>query len=146
MADQGDHHQVTAASMPAAPLRRPPLRRFLYVVIWLTALAPPIAAVGYFFYANLLNPRVTLQMTGTYDGFYWDAAQLQIAYARLENQLMLYKIGVDSDYATGQLRYPVLQSKLNVMAASTRMLVEKPALAARQKEEIQKLDELLATL
>ncbi len=85
-------------------------------------------------------------MTGTYDGFYWDAAQLQIAYARLENQLMLYKIGVDSDYATVQLRYQVLQSKLNVMAASTRMLVEKPALAARQKEEIQKLDELLATL
>jgi signal transduction histidine kinase len=134
------------AASRATPLVRTPLRRFVYIVIWLTALAPPVAAVGYFLYANLLNPRATLQMTGTYDGFYWDAAQLQIAYARLENQLLLYKSGVENDYSTVQLRYQVLQSKLNVMSSSTRMLADRPALAARQKEEIQKLNELLESL
>ena len=127
-------------------MKRLPLRRLVFVVIWLTALAPPLGALGYFLYANLLNPRATQQLTGTYDGFYWDAAQLQIAYARLENQLLLYKSGADSEYSAVQLRYQVLQSKLNVMSGSTRMLAQNPPLAGVQAEEIRELSELLASL
>jgi signal transduction histidine kinase len=127
-------------------MKRLPVRRLVFVVIWLTALAPPLGALGYFLYANLLNPRATQQLTGTYDGFYWDAAQLQIAYARLENQLLLYKSGVDSDYPAVQLRYQLLQSKLNVMSGSTRMLAQNPPLAGVQAEEIRALGELLDSL
>lgn len=119
------------------------MRRFLYVLIWLTALAAPAGAIGYLLYANLFNPRATEQLTGTYDGFYWDAAQLQIAYARFENQLLLYQSGAEDDYPRLVLRYQLLQSKLHVMAGSTRQLSTQLALLQRQVDEIQSLDHLL---
>ena len=72
-------------------------RRWLLVAVWVTALAAPVGAIGYLMYANLLNPRSTELLAGTYDGFYWDAAQLQIAYARLENQLLLYRNGQQAE-------------------------------------------------
>jgi hypothetical protein len=136
MANQGLDRQV----MPHR------LRRWLLVVVWATALAAPVGAIGYLMYANLLNPRSTQLLTGTYDGFYWDAAQLQIAYARLENQLLLYRSGTDVDYPRLQLRYEVLQSKLHVMAGSTRMLVGQLALLQRQESEIRTLEETLDEL
>jgi signal transduction histidine kinase/ActR/RegA family two-component response regulator len=122
---------------------RRPWRRALYVLIWLTALAAPVGAIGYLLYANLLNPRATEQLTGSYDGFYWDAAQLQIAYARFENQLLLYQSGVDDDYQRLMLRYQLLQSKLHVMAGSTRRLTSQLSLLQRQLDEIHSLDQLL---
>ncbi|WP_111933586.1 hybrid sensor histidine kinase/response regulator [Paraburkholderia bryophila] len=134
MADQGTHRQIV----------RRPWRRVLYVLIWLTALAAPAGAIGYLLYANLLNPRTTEQLTGTYDGFYWDAAQLQIAYARFENQLLLYQSGVDDDYQRLVLRYQLLQSKLHVMAGSTRRLTTQLTLLQRQLDEIRSLDHVLA--
>ena len=125
---------------------RRPWRRVLYVLIWLTALAAPVGSIGYLLYANLLNPRATGQLTGTYDGFYWDAAQLQIAYARFENQLLLYQSGVDDDYQRLMLRFQLLQSKLHVMAGSTRRLTTQLALLQRQLDEIQSLDHLLGDI
>jgi len=122
---------------------RPPWRRVLHVLIWLTALAAPAGAIGYLLYANLLNPRATEQLTGTYDGFYWDAAQLQIAYARFENQLLQYQSGTDDDYQRLQVRFQLLQSKLNVMAGSTHRLSAQLALLQRQLDEIRSLDHLL---
>ncbi|SEE78216.1 Signal transduction histidine kinase [Burkholderia sp. WP9] len=122
---------------------RRPWRRVLYVLIWLTALAAPAGAIGYLLYANLLNPRTTEQLTGTYDGFYWDAAQLQITYARFENQLLLYQSGVDDDYQRLMLRYQLLQSKLHVLAGSTRRLTTQLSLLQRQLDEIHSLDLLL---
>ncbi|MFM0038940.1 hybrid sensor histidine kinase/response regulator [Paraburkholderia strydomiana] len=136
MADQGPHRQIVRRSW----------RRVLYVLIWLTALAAPVGAIGYLLYANLLNPRATEQLTGTYDGFYWDAAQLQIAYARFENQLLLYQSGVDDDYERLMLRFQLLQSKLHVMAGSTGRLTSQVALLHRQLDEIQSLDRLLADI
>jgi signal transduction histidine kinase/ActR/RegA family two-component response regulator len=136
MANQGLDRQV----MPHR------LRRWLLAVVWVTALAAPVGAIGYLMYANLLNPRSTQFLTGTYDGFYWDAAQLQIAYARLENQLLLYRSGTDVDYPRLQLRYEVLQSKLHVMAGSTRMLVGQLSLLQRQESEIRTLEATLDEL
>ncbi len=122
---------------------RRPWRRVLHVLIWLTALAAPAGAIGYLLYANLLNPRATEQLTGTYDGFYWDAAQLQIAYARFENQLLQYQSGADNDYQRLLLRFQLLQSKLHVMAGSTHRLSAQLALLQRQLDEIRSLDHLL---
>ena len=136
MAAQGTHSQVT----------RRPWRRVLYVLIWLTALAAPAGAIGYLLYANLLNPGTTESLTGSYDGFYWDAAQLQIAYARFENQLLLYQAGVDDDYQRLTLRYQLLQSKLHVMEGSTLRLTTQVALVQRQLDEIHALDRMLTDL
>ncbi|MBC8740243.1 response regulator [Paraburkholderia sp. UCT31] len=133
MADQGPHRQIA----------RRPWRRVLNVLIWLMALAAPAGAIGYLLYANLLNPRATEQLTGTYDGFYWDAAQLQIAYARFENQLLLYQSGADDDYQQLQLRFQLLQSKLRVMAGSTHRLSAQLALLQRQLDEIKTLETVL---
>ena len=114
-----------------------------HVLIWLTALAAPAGAIGYLLYANLLNPRVTEQLTGTYDGFYWDAAQLQIAYGRFESQLLLYQSGVDDDYQRLQLRFQLLQSKLRVIDGSTHRLAAQLALLQRQLDEIGALEQVL---
>jgi two-component system, sensor histidine kinase len=119
---------------------RRPLRRFVHVLIWLVALLPPVAATGYLLYANLLDPRVVQRLTGSYDGLYWDAAQLQIAYARFESQLLLYADGVDRDIDKVRLRYAVLQSKLNVMKGSTLELSALPALMKRQQADLATLD------
>jgi signal transduction histidine kinase/ActR/RegA family two-component response regulator len=115
----------------------------LYVLIWLMALAAPAGAIGYLLYASLLNPRATEQLTGSYDGFYWDAAQLQIAYARFENQLLLYQSGADDDYQQLLLRFQLLQSKLRVMAGSTQRLSAQLALLQRQLDEIKALELVL---
>ncbi|NML34129.1 ATP-binding response regulator [Paraburkholderia antibiotica] len=133
MADQGPPRQIAHR----------PWRRVMHVLIWLTALAAPAGAIGYLLYANLLNPRTTEQLTGSYDGFYWDAAQLQIAYARFENQLLLYQSGTDDDYQRLLLRFQLLQSKLHVMAGSTHRLSAQLALLQRQLDEINALDHLL---
>lgn len=115
---------------------RRPLRRLLHVLIWVAALAPPVVAVGYLLYANLLNPNVVQRLTGNYDGLYWDAAQMQIAYARFESQLLIYADGLDRDLDKVRLRYEVLQSKLNVMKSTTRTLANKPDLMRRQQADL----------
>ncbi|MFC0396904.1 ATP-binding response regulator [Paraburkholderia rhizosphaerae] len=120
-------------------------RRVVYALIWLTALAAPTAAIGYLLYSSLLNPRLT-ERAAAYDGFYWDAAQLQIAYARLESQLLQYETGIDGNYAQLRLQYHLLQSKLRVMAGSTRQLAAQAALAEQQQLEIQKLTAMLDAL
>ncbi|CAB3797356.1 Sensor histidine kinase RcsC [Paraburkholderia caffeinitolerans] len=119
---------------------RRPLRRMLHVLIWIAALAPPVVAVGYLLYANLLNPNVVQRLTGNYDGLYWDAAQMQIAYARFESQLLIYADGLDRDLDKVRLRYEVLQSKLNVMKGSTRELAGKADLMRRQHDDLAAID------
>ncbi|WP_174485104.1 ATP-binding response regulator [Paraburkholderia terrae] len=136
MADQGSHRQIG----------RRPLRRVVLVIIWIAALAAPTAAISYLLYSALLNPRATQQLTGTYDGFYWDAAQLQIAYARLESQLLQYETGVDSDYQRLTLHFQVLQSKLRVMAGSTQRMAAQTEAVQRQQEEIVRLSEMLVAM
>ncbi len=121
-----------------------PLRRFLHVLIWIIALAPPVMAVGYLLYANLLNPKVVQRLTGTYDGLYWDAAQMQIAYARFESQLLLYADGVDRDLDKVRLRYELLQSKLNVVKGSTRTLAGMPGLMKLQQQDLAVIDATIA--
>ncbi|WP_027819501.1 ATP-binding response regulator [Paraburkholderia bannensis] len=121
-----------------------PLRRFLHVLIWIVALAPPVMAVGYLLYANLLNPKVVQRLTGNYDGLYWDAAQMQIAYARFESQLLIYADGIDRDLDKVRLRYEVLQSKLNVMKGSTRTLASMPSLMKLQQQDLAVIDATIA--
>ncbi|WP_322093675.1 ATP-binding response regulator [Paraburkholderia bannensis] len=121
-----------------------PLRRFLHVLIWIVALAPPVMAVGYLLYANLLNPKVVQRLTGNYDGLYWDAAQMQIAYARFESQLLIYADGIDRDLDKVRLRYEVLQSKLNVMKGSTRTLATMPSLMKLQQQDLAVIDATIA--
>jgi signal transduction histidine kinase/ActR/RegA family two-component response regulator len=123
---------------------RRPLRRFVQVVIWVAALAPPVVAVGYLLYANLLNPQVVQRITGNYDGLYWDAAQFQIAYARFQSQLLIYSDGIDRDLDKVRLRYDLLASKLNVMKGSTRELP--PALMRRQEADLAILDAIISPL
>ncbi|MCG5077762.1 hybrid sensor histidine kinase/response regulator [Paraburkholderia tagetis] len=123
---------------------RRPLRRLLHVLIWVAALAPAVVAVGYLLYANLLNPNVVQRLTGNYDGLYWDAAQMQIAYARFESQLLIYADGLDRDLDKVRLRYEVLQSKLNVMKGSTRELAGKTDLLKRQHTDLAAIDIAIA--
>jgi signal transduction histidine kinase len=93
-----------------------------------------------------LNPRSTQQVAGPYDGFHWDAAQFHIAFVRLENQVLLYKAGLDTDYQNVKLRYRILQSKLHVMSASTSLLSREPKLAHWQQGELTELGKTIDAL
>ncbi|WP_296659378.1 ATP-binding protein [Paraburkholderia sp.] len=121
-----------------------PLRRFVHVLIWIVALMPPVAAVGYLLYANLLDPRVIDRLTGTYNGLYWDAAQLQNAYARFESQLLIYADGADRDLDELQLRYTVLRAKLNVANFTTQGLGARPRLMKREQADLAVLEAAIA--
>lgn len=130
------------------PMRRP-LRRLLSVLIWIAAIVPPMGALTYLLYTNLLDPRVVERLTGTDEGLYWDAAQLQVAYARFQNQLLLYANGVDRDLERVRLYYAVLESKLNVISGSSHSLAvlsSLPTLAARERDDLAVLNAVLAPI
>lgn len=122
------------------------LPRLVHLLIWFVALAPPVLAVGYLMYANLINPRVIQRLTGNYDGLYWDAAQLQISYGRFENQLLRYADGADRDFGKVRLRYQLLQSKLTIVHGSMRSLDGSAALAPLSPRQRADLAQLSATV
>jgi signal transduction histidine kinase/ActR/RegA family two-component response regulator len=123
-----------------------PLRPFVHVLIWFVALVPPVAVTGYLLYENLLDPRAVQRFTGTYDGLYWDAAQLQIAYGRFEGQLRQYADGIDRDLDDVKLHYAVLQSKLNVVKGSTRELGGQSSLIEHQKRDLAAIEAAVAPM
>ncbi|SAL31942.1 ATP-binding response regulator [Caballeronia humi] len=126
-------------------MKAPSLRRLWYAALIALAIAPPIGAVAYMLYTGLLVKQPP-QVIIPYDGFYWDAAQLEIAYGRFANQVLLYRNGIDEDASGVMLRYEILQSKLNVAAASTQMLAEHEPLRSRQEEIVRQLGTALASI
>ncbi len=126
-------------------MKAPSLRRLWYAALIALAIAPPIGAVAYMLYTGLLVKQPP-QVVIPYDGFYWDAAQLEIAYGRFANQVLLYRNGIDEDASGVMLRYEILQSKLNVAAASTQMLAEHEPLRSRQEEIVRQLGTALASI
>ena len=127
-------------------MTRPWWRRIWYAALIAIAIAPPIGAVAYMLYTGLLVKQTPLQGVVSYDSFYWDAAQMEIAYGRLANQVLLYRGGIDSEADEVRLRYEILESKLNIVAASTQMLVGHEALRNRQEEILRQLSNALSSI
>ncbi|CDY76077.1 sensor histidine kinase/response regulator [Caballeronia glathei] len=136
MAGESAHSQVA----------RPWLRRLWYAALIALAIAPPIGAVAYMLYSGLLAKQTPHQVVVPYDGFYWDAAQLEIAYERFANQVLLYRSGIDEAADQVRLRFEILESKLSVVSASTDMLSGHDALRARQREIVRQLGSALASI
>jgi hypothetical protein len=63
----------------------------------------------------LLSPDRLSSVTGPQEGYYWTAAQYQIAYLKFQNQATLYTSGMDKDVGELKLRYDILQSKFRVL-------------------------------
>jgi signal transduction histidine kinase/CheY-like chemotaxis protein len=127
-------------------MRNALLRRLTRLLVWLIALAPPIGASGYLLYDMLLTPHATSPVVRQYDSFYWDAAQFQVAYGRLENQVLLYQTGAGPDEALLTLRFQILQSKLRVMMGSTTLLTQRPSLVHWQQDELITLEHIVNAL
>lgn len=116
-----------------------PLRRFKNIALLLLAIAPPVVGIGYVTVSGFFSRQTTAQPGVPYDGFYWDGAQLQNAYSRFTDQMLLYRSGIDLDTDTIHLRYDVLQSKLAIVTASTSLLAAHEALRSRQEEIVRQL-------
>lgn len=127
-------------------MTRPWWRRIWYAALIAIAIAPPIGAVAYMLYTGLLVKQTPLQGVVSYDSFYWDAAQMEIAYERLANQVLLYRGGIDSEADEVRLRYEILESKLNIVSVSTQMLVGHEALRNRQEEILRQLSNALSSI
>src|SRR5690348_8483123 len=85
---------------------RPWFRRLWYATLIALAVAPPIGAVGYMLYSGLVA-RETHRLVVPYD-VYWDAAQLQVAFERFENHVLLYRNGIDEDANAVRVSYRLL--------------------------------------
>ncbi len=116
-----------------------PWRRLKNVLLLMLAIAPPVAGVGYLLYSGLFAKQSSQQLGMPYDGFYWDGAQLQNAYSRFTDQVLLYRSGIDMDMDSIHFRYDILESKLAVVTASSSLLTGHEALQSRQQEIVRQL-------
>ncbi|MFZ1180776.1 MAG: hypothetical protein WAN92_04540 [Herbaspirillum sp.] len=97
------------------------MRKRLYfshvVMVGLMAVILALSAtLVYYLRDLLLSPDRISSMTGPQEGYYWTAAQYQIAYLQFRNQVNLYANGVDKDTGILKLRHDILQSKFRVLA------------------------------
>ncbi|CAL8476510.1 hybrid sensor histidine kinase/response regulator [Caballeronia sp. S22] len=115
-----------------APAARPWFRRLWYAALIALAVAPPIGAVGYMLYSGLIA-RETHRLVVPYD-VYWDAAQFQLAYERFENQVLLFRNGIDEDADGVRASYRLLRARLKQVSESTGLSDGHEALLNRQRE------------
>ncbi|SAL11446.1 two-component regulator histidine sensor kinase [Caballeronia arvi] len=123
---------------------RPWFRRLWYAALIAFAVAPPIGAVGYMLYSGLIA-RETHRLVVPYD-VYWDAAQLQIAYERFENHVLLYRNGIDEDADAVRVSYRLLRARLTQVSASTGMADGHESLLNRQREILRQLQTALDSI
>ncbi|SAK58506.1 two-component regulator histidine sensor kinase [Caballeronia calidae] len=121
-----------------------PLRRLWYAALIALAVAPPIGAVGYMLYSGLLA-RETHRLVVPHD-VYWDAAQLQIAYERFQNQVLLYRNGIDEDASAVRASYRLLRARLTQVSESTGLSRGNEALLNRQREIMRQLQTALDSI
>ncbi|WP_250435678.1 ATP-binding protein [Caballeronia sp. ATUFL_F2_KS9A] len=131
-----------------SPLRahaaRPWFRRLWYAALIALAVAPPIGAVGYMLYSGLVA-RETHRLVLPYD-VYWDAAQFQIAYARFENHVLLYRNGIDEDAGGVRASYRLLRARLRQVSESVGVSDDHQALLNRQREILRQLQTALDSI
>lgn len=79
------------------------------------------ATLIYYLRDLLLSPDRISSIMGPHEGYYWTAAQYQIAYLQFQNQAILYASGRDKEIEKLRLRYAILQSKFKVLADSPEL-------------------------
>jgi signal transduction histidine kinase/CheY-like chemotaxis protein len=135
---------TSSESVLRAPAPRPWLRRVWYAALVAFAIAPPIGAVGYLLYSGLLA-RETYTLVAPYD-VYWDAAQLQLAYERFENHVLLYRSGIDEDGDAVRASYRLLRERLLQVSKAPGLSVGREALINRQREILRQLQTALDSI
>ncbi|SAK92661.1 two-component regulator histidine sensor kinase [Caballeronia fortuita] len=128
---------ISTESSLRANAARPWWRRLWYAALIALAVAPPIGAVGYMLYSGLLA-RETHRLVVPYD-VYWEAAQLQIAYERFENHVLLYRNGIDEDEQALRASFRLLRARLRQVSESTGLSDGNEALVNRQREILRQL-------
>ena len=137
---------ITRTDAPLrTPAARPWLRRVWYAVMLALAVAPPFGIVGYMVYSGLVS-RESHHIVMPYEGVYWNAAQLQIAYERFETQVLLYRNGIDEDGDAVRASYARLLARLDDASNTTRTPEGHEALLARQREILRQLRTALASI
>jgi signal transduction histidine kinase/CheY-like chemotaxis protein len=77
--------------------------------------------VGYYSYGLLVSPTQLVATTGPNEGYYWTVAQYQIHFERLDNQIVRFASGLDTNVDTLKLRQQVLQSKYHILASHSAL-------------------------
>ncbi|WP_183085064.1 ATP-binding protein [Trinickia fusca] len=79
------------------------------------------ATLTHFLRDLLLAPERVSAITGPQEGYYWTAAQYQIALLQLENQALVYASGKEHDADALRMRYEILQSKFRILASPSEL-------------------------
>lgn len=91
------------------------------LTVALIALAAGLAFWAYQLHELLLAPQNTVRITGPGEGYYWSAAQYQMAYLRLDQQLLKFADGIDRDLDNLATRHSVLQSKYFILRGPSEL-------------------------
>lgn len=96
---------------------------------WIAALITAALLVtgiwAFYLHKLLLTPEHISGIIGPNEGYYWTAAQYQIAYQRMEHALLHYKAshGKNTGDEDLSLRYAVLQSKYKILTEPSELTV-----------------------
>lgn len=78
---------------------------------------------AYYLHSLLLSPEHISSIIGPQEGYYWTAAQYQIAYLRMENQLGRYTTSPVKDYEALAFRYDILLSKYSILSQPSDLTI-----------------------
>jgi signal transduction histidine kinase/ActR/RegA family two-component response regulator len=119
----------------------PSLKAWIAAVIAFTLLVTGVWA--FYLHKLLLTPEHISSIIGPEEGYYWTAAQYQVAYLRMEHALLHYKAshGKNTGDEDLVLRYDVLKSKYKILTDRTELTLffEKVPQYNEAREPLRKL-------
>ena len=90
-------------------------------IVFLATSIVATGIIGYYSYALLVSPTQFIATAGPKEGYYWTVAQYQIHFERLDNQIVRFASGLDTNVDTLKLRQQVLQSKYQILASESTL-------------------------
>lgn len=90
-------------------------------VVFLATSIVATGIIGYYSYGLLVSPTQFIATAGPKEGYYWTVAQYQIHFERLDNQIVRFASGLDTNVDTLKLRQQVLQSKYQILASESTL-------------------------
>lgn len=113
-------------------------------VVFLAISIVATGITGYYSYGLLVSPTQFIATTGPKEGYYWTVAQYQIHFERLDNQIVRFASGLDTNIDTLKLRQQVLQSKYHILASQSTLTAFFVNSVPLYRESVDKLGTFMA--
>lgn len=113
-------------------------------VVFLAISIVATGIIGYYSYGLLVAPTPSVATSGPKEGYYWTVAQYQIHFERLDNQIVRFASGLDTNVDTLKLRQQILQSKYQILASQSTLTAFFVNSVPLYRESVDKLGTFMA--